>query len=208
MLEFGDMISAFKSETGAKSNAEKYKGQTSLVAGIVNTLATMFINTVLVIIGLLVFTVVLSTFSPVSAAMLLPQVVGTIILFFFGIIFWLIGDSLAFVFGKMLGGTGDYGHFMGAISYPEGAGRILTGVLGLIPLVGGLLGFVAALWALNMSAKTIESVHNIGPWQAVGSIIVAAVVIIGGMMIVGIVLAPILALLGFGTAVGATVLGV
>ncbi len=177
MLEFNDMLTSFLSEKGAKANALRYKGKTSLKAGAINTAATMLIAYLITAI------VAFAMGGGIMQLVLFP--LSALV----GLVFWFLGDSLAFYVGRGFGGNGDYAHFMGALSYPEGAGRMLAALLGVIPLIGGILYIIAALWWLNMSAKTIEAVHNIGPWKAAATIIISALAMLAGMFVMGLLFA-------------------
>ena len=149
MLEFVDMFSALRTEAGAKANAGKYRGKTSLKDGLVNTAVSQIVPFIVAII----LAVLGAALGLGIEIILLPFAT-----YIAGLILWLIGDSLAFFVGKLLGGTGDYNHFMGAISYPESAGRVIGSIVSLVPIAGGILNVIVMLWTLNMSAKTIEIV--------------------------------------------------
>jgi hypothetical protein len=79
-----------------------------------------------------------------AAGLGVPALVGTVIAAWLG---WLIWSGLTYLIGdKILGGTATWGELLRTIGFAQTPG--VFGALALIPVAGGIVRFVLAIWVL------------------------------------------------------------
>jgi len=189
----------------AREAAAKVRGTTSLTEGIINTVVSLVILLFVSFIAQAVLYVALGAMMPdlfggVTDMMMyiIQLLVTSVLAFIFGIIFWFVGDGIAWGIGKAFGGTASFGQFMGAISYPESGMRVIN-ILTAIPILGMFWSFIASIWLLIQSIFVMAEIHQISAGKAFVSAFIAGIVVFFGMMIVGVITFVILGILGMAT---------
>lgn len=82
-------------------------------------------------------------------------------------LFFLLGSGLLYLVAKMLGGQGnDFMTHSYLLSLSYTPIRILTTVLNIIPLLGGLVSFVLGLYLLYCQGKSMEASQRLSPGRA------------------------------------------
>ncbi len=98
-----------------------------------------------------------------------------------------ISSGIYFVLSKILGGKGDFEvqtHLMSLIYLVSAVG----GVIGIIPCLGAVIGFLLALYAIYLNALVLKVTHGFSLMRAIAVIlipIVIVVVIIGLLIFLG-----------------------
>jgi hypothetical protein len=104
-----------------------------------------------------------------------------------------IGNGLTYLGARVFGGDGDFGtqlYLQSLFAVPIG---IVSGVVGLVPIVGALAILAASVYAFVLNVRLFKAIHNLTTGKAVLSIILPGLVI---AIVVGCVMVVILALLG------------
>ncbi len=103
--------------------------------------------------------------------------IGGIIAAFFG---WLIWAGITYLIGdKLLGGTATWGELLRTLGFAQTPGVLY--VLGIIPLLGGLIRFAVGIWILIAGIIAIRQALDFDTGKAVLTAVVswlAAVVVI------------------------------
>lgn len=128
-----------------------------------------------------------------------------------GFIFSLIATPVGFLIGvaayylgaRVMSGTGTFLQHAWVWSTIWAPITIVTSLLGIIPVLGGLVGLVVGLYSLYLYYLSIQAVHNISGTNAILAIVIGVVIAIVGGIIVGI----ILGIVGLGAAAATGVLG-
>jgi hypothetical protein len=90
-------------------------------------------------------------------------VIGTLI---GAVVGWLIWSGVTYLIGdKLLGGTATWGELLRTIGFAQAPG--VLGFLGIIPVLGGLLRFVIAIWVLVAGVIAIRQALDFSTGKAV-----------------------------------------
>lgn len=99
---------------------------------------------------------------------------------------WLVWSALTYVVGtRLFGGTADMGEMLRTIGFAQAPG--VLNVLGIIPILGGLVRFVVFLWILVAVVIAIRQALDFSTGKAVGTALIGAIAYIAIMMVVGLV---------------------
>ena len=123
----------------------------------------------------------LFTLNPIDAV---TGLVGGILAAVLG---WLAWALVTYIIGaKLLGGTATYGEMLRTLGFAQSPNVLLifTGILGGIPLLGGLLRFVLLIWVLLAVLIAIRHALDVGTGKAIITAILGWIVMV---IIVGIV---------------------
>ncbi|HEX8272036.1 MAG TPA: YIP1 family protein [Longimicrobiaceae bacterium] len=114
-------------------------------------------------------------------------VIGGLIAAFVG---WLIWSGITYFVGtRLFGGTADWGELLRTIGFAQSPG--VLNVLGIIPFLGGLVGFAVAIWVLVAGVIAIRQALDIDTGKAVLTAIVSWIplfllqLFIGGAALLG-----------------------
>jgi len=108
-----------------------------------------------------------------------------------------LGNGLIYLGSRIFGGSGDFGtqvYLQSLVAVPVG---IASGLVGLVPCVGSLIGLVLAIYGLVLSVRVIKVVHNLTTGKALAAILVPGLVL--GLIVVCLVIVPLVLL---GPAIG------
>ena len=123
----------------------------------------------------------LLTLSPIDAV---TGLVGGILVAVLG---WLAWALVTYIIGaKIFGGTATYGEMLRTLGFAQSPNVLLifTGILGGIPLLGGLLRLALLIWVLLAGLIAIRQALDVGTGKAVLTAIIGWIVM---AIIVGIV---------------------
>ena len=123
----------------------------------------------------------LLTLSPIDAV---TGLVGGILVAVLG---WLAWAFVTYIIGaKIFGGTATYGEMLRTLGFAQSPNVLLifTGILGGIPLLGGLLRLALLIWVLLAGLIAIRQALDVGTGKAVLTAIIGWIVMV---IIVGIV---------------------
>jgi len=103
---------------------------------------------------------------------------------------WLIWAGVTYLIGdKILGGTATWGELLRTLGFAQSPGVLY--LLAVLPVFGGLVRFVVALWILAAGVIAIRQALDFGTGKAILTAIlgwlalVIPAVILGGMMAIG-----------------------
>ena len=123
----------------------------------------------------------LLTLSPIDAV---TGLVGGILVAVLG---WLAWALVTYIIGaKIFGGTATYGEMLRTLGFAQSPNVLLifTGILGGIPLLGGLLRLALLIWVLLAGLIAIRQALDVGTGKAILTAILGWIVMV---IIVGIV---------------------
>ena len=123
----------------------------------------------------------LLTLSPIDAV---TGLVGGILVAVLG---WLAWALVTYIIGaKIFGGTATYGEMLRTLGFAQSPNVLLifTGILGGIPLLGGLLRLALLIWVLLAGLIAIRQALDVGTGKAIITAILGWIVMV---IIVGIV---------------------
>ena len=123
----------------------------------------------------------LLTLSPIDAV---TGLVGGILVAVLG---WLAWALVTYIIGaKIFGGTATYGEMLRTLGFAQSPNVLLifTGILGGIPLLGGLLRLALLIWVLLAGLIAIRQALDVGTGKAILTAIIGWIVMV---IIVGIV---------------------
>jgi len=89
----------------------------------------------------------------------------------------LIGSAILLLFAKIFGGKGDYTLQTYLISLPMSALVLISGVLGWIPILGGIISFIASIWYLYPLTIVLKQTHKYTTGKAVLTWLIPAIII-------------------------------
>lgn len=114
-------------------------------------------------------------------------IVGSVIGAFVG---WLIWSGITYLVGtRLFGGTADWGELLRTIGFAQSPG--VLNVLGIIPVLGGLVGFAVAIWILVAGIIAIRQALDVSTGKAVLTAVVSWIplfilqLVIGGAALLG-----------------------
>ena len=130
----------------------------------------------------------LLTLNPIDAV---TGLIGGILVAVFG---WLIWALVTYIIGTgVFGGTASYGEMLRTLGFAQSPNVLLIfmGVLGAIPLIGGLLRFVLLIWVLLAGLIAIRQALDVGTGKAVLTAII-------GWLVMAVIVGIIAAVFGIG----------
>lgn len=99
---------------------------------------------------------------------------------------WLVWSALTYVVGtRLFGGTADMGEMLRTIGFAQAPG--VLNVLGIIPILGGLVRFVVFLWILAAAVIAIRQALDFSTGKAVGTALIGAIAYIAIMAVLALV---------------------
>ena len=118
-------------------------------------------------------------------------IIGAVIGAFLG---WLLMSALTYFIGtKLFGGTADMGEMLRTLGFAQSPGVIA--VLGLIPILGGVVVFAVAIWQLVTAVVAIRQALDFDTVKAIATGFIAwLVVVVVTMVVMGMLLGTGLAL--------------
>ena len=79
---------------------------------------------------------------------------------------WLLWSGIAYLIGdKVFGGTATWGELLRTIGFAQSPGVLL--ILGIIPVLGGLVGVVVSIWMLVAGIIAIRQALDFGTGRAI-----------------------------------------
>jgi hypothetical protein len=109
---------------------------------------------------------------------------GVIGALFSAIIGWLIWSGVTYLIGtKLFGGTADWGELLRTLGFAQAPGVLY--VLGIIPILGGLVKFLVAIWILVAGIIAIRQALDVDTGKAVLTAIVGWLALLIPMMLLG-----------------------
>lgn len=133
-----------------------------------------------------------------GAGAIIGGLIGPAISALIGYFVW-AGVSL--VVGKALGGTADYGEMLRAIGFANSPN--VLAILSFIPVLGGLIAFIGAIWALVAGIVALRQALDF----TTGKAIVTAIIGWIALMIIFAIVGAIMAALGLAGAATLGLLG-
>lgn len=89
---------------------------------------------------------------------------------------WLLWAGITYLIGdKLLGGNATWGELLRTIGFAQTPGVVL--LLGFIPVLGGVLGLVVAIWVLIAGIVAIRQALDFGTGKAVATAVLGWLVI-------------------------------
>lgn len=108
-------------------------------------------------------------------------IIGGLLTAFIG---WAVWSGVTYLIGtKLFGGTADWGELLRTLGFAQAPGVLY--VLGIIPILGGLVKFAVAIWILVAGIVAIRQALDIDTGKAVLTAIVGWLALIIPMMLLG-----------------------
>ena len=114
---------------------------------------------------------------------------------------YFVWAGVSLVVGKALGGTADYGEMLRAIGFANSPN--VLAILSFIPVLGGLIAFIGAIWALVAGIVALRQALDF----TTGKAIVTAIIGWIALMIIFAIVGAIMATLGLAGAATLGMLG-
>ena len=114
---------------------------------------------------------------------------------------YFVWAGVSLIVGKALGGTADYGEMLRALGYANSPN--VLAILSFIPIVGGLIAFIGAIWALVAGIVALRQALDFSTGKAIVTAIIGWI----ALMIVFAIIAAILAAMGLAGAATLGLLG-
>jgi len=115
-------------------------------------------------------------------------IIGGLVAAFIG---WLLWAGITYLIGdKLLGGTATWGELLRTLGFAQAPGVLY--VLGIIPLLGGLIRFAVAIWILIAGIIAIRQALDIGTGRALLTAVLGWI----AMVVVMALLAGVVAISG------------
>jgi hypothetical protein len=106
---------------------------------------------------------------------------------------WAVWSYVIYLVGtKVFGGTATYGEVLRTLGFAETPG--VLGILSFIPVLGGIITFVGAIWVLIASFIATRQALDISNGKTVGTIVVAIIALIIVLAIIGVIFGTIFGL--------------
>lgn len=110
-----------------------------------------------------------------------PGIIGGLVAALLG---WLIWSGVAYLIGdKLLGGTATWGELLRTIGFAQSPG-VFT-VLAIVPVVGGLIRFIIAVWILIAGIIAIRQALDFSTGKAVLTAVIGWLALAIPMMMIG-----------------------
>ncbi len=97
-------------------------------------------------------------------------------------IFFAIFSLILLVIARALGGEGDLDSQSYLLAAAQAPMTIVSAILGIIPLVGPLLGFLASLYTLWLNAIALQVAHGYSMGKALLTVLIPAIVVFALIM--------------------------
>src|SRR3989344_5286903 len=133
--------------------------------------------------------------KPGPESIIINPIMGAIV----GVILMFIAVGILYVMAMILGGKGGFGaqYYLTSIYYAPIA--IITAILGVVPVVGGILGLLLGLYSLYLLTIMLKTLHEFSILMAVLTWLIPGVVLfLVVFVLLAAIFAPYLALLGGG----------
>ncbi len=114
---------------------------------------------------------------------------------------YFVWAGVSLIVGKALGGTADYGEMLRALGYANSPN--VLAILIFIPVLGGLIAFIGAIWALVAGIVALRQALDFSTGKAIVTAIIGWI----ALMIVFAIIAAILAAIGLAGAATLGLLG-
>ncbi len=101
-----------------------------------------------------------------------------------GLISWIVGSGIVYVFALIFGGKGSFERQSYLIALYTAPVMIITAVIGLVPVAGAFINFLIGLYTLYLLTVALKLIHRFSIGKAVLSWLVPSI-------IVGIVMAAV-----------------
>jgi hypothetical protein len=99
---------------------------------------------------------------------------------------WLVWSAITYFVGtRLFGGTADLGEMLRTIGFAQSPG--VLNVLGIIPLLGGLVRFAVFIWILVAVVIAIRQALDFSTGKAVGTAVIGAVAYIAIMAVAAMI---------------------
>ena len=131
------------------------------------------------------------------SALVLSVPIGMVMM----LIIFFIGSAILYGLAKILGGKGGFEKHTYLLAAIDTL-MIVTAILGLIPVLGGLVGFLLMLYMLYLAILAMQVSHGLDFIKA--AIVVLIPVVLLGVLAMILFAAAAVAYLGMGTAAAAT----
>lgn len=112
-----------------------------------------------------------------------------------GILSWLVGGTVMWFIGNLLGGTADWARYMAAISYPLAGGIIASAIVTPIPVIGAILALAVTVVVFIAYVFITEETNNISVGKAFVAVLAPTIIVLIAVSLLGVG-----ALAGYGTA--------
>lgn len=99
---------------------------------------------------------------------------------------WMVWAAVTYVVGTWLGGTATWGELLRTLGFAQSPGILL--VLGIVPLLGGLVRMIVAVWMLVAGIVAIRQALDFGTGKAVLTAVIGFVLYIVAAVVVGALL--------------------
>lgn len=108
-------------------------------------------------------------------------IIGSLII---AIVGWLIWSGITYLIGTMFfGGTADWGELLRTIGFAQAPG--VLNVLGIIPVLGGLVKFAVSIWVLVAGIVAIRQALDVSTGKAILVAVIGWLAIFIPMLVLG-----------------------
>lgn len=98
---------------------------------------------------------------------------------------WLVWSGVTYVIGdKLLGGTATWGELLRTLGFAQSAGVLY--ILGIIPILGGLVSFVVWIWLLIAGVIAIRQALDFSTGKAIVTAVLGMLAYVAVALILGI----------------------
>jgi hypothetical protein len=111
-------------------------------------------------------------------------------------IFFLIGSGIYFLLAKLFGGTGNFEEQTYLLAAAAAPLTIVSGVVGIIPFLGGCVGLLIAVYQLVLNYFALKVAHGLTSGKAIAVVLIPVAILFLCICVAGI---------GFATMIGAAV---
>ena len=101
----------------------------------------------------------------------------------FMVIYWILGSGIIYIFSMIFGGKGSFTKQSYLIAIYYAPIMVITSILGIIPVLGPIIGFIVALYSLYLLTMALKQAHKVSTGKAVAIWLVPMIVV---MVIVAI----------------------
>ena len=123
--------------------------------------------------------------------------IGGIAAVVMGVVMWYLWSFLVLIVGtKMFGGTADFGEVSRTIAYASTPNAVK--ILSFVPALGGLLNFVAGIWAIVLGVIAVRQAMDFDTGKAVATVIIAFIL---ALVVISVISLVLLVPLGIGAAI-------
>lgn len=129
--------------------------------------------------------------SGLASGLIVGGLIGGVLIAILGVARWYLWSYLVLLVGtRFFDGTSNLGEVSRTIAYAYVPNVVR--VLGFIPVLGGLLGFIAGIWSLVLGVVAVRQAMDFDTGKAIATVIVAGVIAAVVIAVVGaIVLLPL-----------------